>query len=134
MFHEALARDLKKIFEVKKVLFASPKLEKEKSFYCVVEHSRLKNLVGGKAVADVIGNIGMIGQNKENPSFYFFRKIEKADKNILKRFYFSNIENNIDIDYSGQNFNGFFIKFVYYYRSEYDTNRNKILDFITNIF
>jgi hypothetical protein len=135
MFHSALEQDLKRIFGVQKVLFCKPSIEKEKSFFCWVEKSRIRKTAEGKAFGTVNGYIAIIGQNAENPSWFFQRRIEKADRLILNRFSFSSIENNIEIESFDKSFNGFYVEWTYFYSQEYDPIRYKIagVDFIFNV-
>ncbi|MDR0676885.1 MAG: hypothetical protein LBF97_07615 [Elusimicrobiota bacterium] len=97
MFHKALEKDFKNIFQINKVLFTHAKLGREQQVLLCNITRTIPSTELGEERARVEGTIAIIGKLEENFSGYFQKCMMKAAKDILNRFWFGRTEEQISM-------------------------------------
>lgn len=127
MYKNALEADLKTIFKVPRVDIGRA-VENciEQGVLCVdIENARM-SAQDGKATARVTGYIGIRATMKERKSGYLIKKINEADGDLTKRFWFSPSEENSSFSPADFELKGYKLRFTYFYREEYNPARGPL--------
>lgn len=133
MFKNALERDLKTLFDVKKVKFTAPSFGKELGVLfcepgeCVVEIRQ------GTQAARVPGRISIISES--NQCGYLSKKIAQCPNWLDDRFFFSREEPNLSLALYDDKLFCYTMEFIYFYEEQYDvplkmTWKGFVVDFI----
>lgn len=118
MYKKAIEKDLKQIFETRRVDFVGVETCLEQDVLCV-DVSRVRSgAKEGKAWAWVYGSVGIRGTIKKNPSGLLTKKIAEADPEVLKRFWFAPVEMPASTPTEWE-LKATKLDFVYFYQEEY---------------
>lgn len=118
MFHKALERDLKRIFQTKAVRFMGAERNIEQDVLCVDITAQRIGAQEGKAWARVSGTVAVRGTNKKNPSGFLAKKVAQADPQVLARFWFASGETPVNIPIEWE-IKAYKLEFTYFYQEEY---------------
>lgn len=118
MYKKAIEKDLKQIFQTRRVDFMGVETCLEQDVLCV-DVSRVRNgAQEGKAWARVYGSVGIRGTIKKNPAGFLTKKIAQAEPEVLKRFWFAPVEMPASTPTEWE-LKATKLDFVYFYREEY---------------
>lgn len=137
MFKGALERDLKTLFDVKKVKFTAPAFGKELSIlFCELGECVL-DIRAGTESARVQGRISIISQ--ENQCGYLSKKIAQCPNFLDERFFFSREEPNLSLALYDDKLFCYTMEFIYFYEAQYNvpqkmTWKGLVVDFIKRRF
>lgn len=128
MFETALQEAFTKIFKVKKVTFDQPSDAREQECIFLEIETSSNAIKDGKAIAMVTGNGTMFGNNQKLPFAFFSKKIQQADPDLTKPFFFFDFENNTK---QYQNIVQRSFSFIYFFNSQYDPETGTITSIVT---
>lgn len=118
MFKDALERDLKTVFDVKKVKFTAPSFGKELGIlFCELDESTIEIKPGVEA-ARVSGQISIMSQ--DNLCGYLSKKIALCANEVDERFFFSCEERDLNLALYDDKLFCYTLRFVYFYEGQYD--------------
>lgn len=118
MFKKALEKDLKAIFQVKKVVFQRLDAATEQDvLYCEITQTR-QTVRRGEEFAKVSGRVGFWGTAQGNPWGFLQKQLLNAPQNVEKRFWFGPIESQSET-VPGWELKTQSLDFVYFYKGEY---------------
>lgn len=118
MYKKAIEKDLKQIFETRRVDFMGVETCLEQDVLCV-DVSRVRSgAQEGKAWARVFGSVGIRGTIKKNPVGFLTKKIAQAEPEVLKRFWFAPVEMPASTPAEWE-LKAYKVEFVYFYQEEY---------------
>lgn len=121
MYREALKRDLKAIFKLKRVdVERSLETCIEQDVLCVDVESVKTGAEDGQATARVSGTIGVRSTDKHRMSGFLIKKINEAPAELLARFWFSQKEEHTAFSPADFELKGYRLSFTYFYKEEYN--------------
>lgn len=118
MFHKALERDLKRIFQTKAVRFMSAERNIEQDVLCVDITAQRIGAQEGKAWARVSGTVAVRGTDKKNPAGFLSKKVQQAPADVLARFWFGPSEAPLQLPMEWE-LKAYAKDFTYFYSEEY---------------
>ena len=125
MFNKNLEEKLINIFGISRVSFAEPSAENEQNVLFVNITNCKTSFAAKNIYFEVRGGITLYSINERLPFGYFQRKIELAKKEDAERFFFYNIEENLQ--YGGQvGLTERTCDFVFTYSTDFNPNRGEI--------
>jgi hypothetical protein len=120
MWRSAIDKDLKQIFGVSKVLFATPEPAKEQDvIFCDIEKT-LTAIKEGKETARVYGKISIMGLYGKNKSGFLSKRVQLANANLTQKFVFGREESPISMGIYEDKFNIYSVDFMYFYKEQYN--------------
>ncbi|MDR2708361.1 MAG: hypothetical protein LBC07_00090 [Elusimicrobiota bacterium] len=122
MFIANLTRDLKSVFEVKKIVFSSV-LEEQECIYCDILQA-VNDIKGEYESAQVKGEIAMIAAFGKLKYGFFHKQIIRGDPKIISKFIFSNAEKRTALDYGDKILQRHSVEFTYFYEGQFDLKKN----------
>lgn len=127
MFKKELRSNLEKIFGFQKSTLSdpSPAFEQDTLFIEITES--VTRISQNKETAKVAGYLTVYSQDNKLPYGYFNKRIEQADLDLTKDFFFFNIDvNAANSSARFQNIHERRVDFVYLYSGQYDPNQGEL--------
>jgi hypothetical protein len=123
VFRAELSETLKRIFSLKKATFDAPSESAEQDCLFIEVERALTSAQPPYQRATVSGKIRVYSTTDKLPYGYFSKKIQEADAEDTRNFFFHSFEEN-----SGRlgNLCERTISFVYFYRGQYDPDQGEI--------
>lgn len=137
MYEKQLAKDLKKAFAVKKVVFNDFDDIEQRSLVCNISTTKQRFRRGG-AYFRVIGDIGLIGNDKQLKSGYIREKYNLTSGDIKTRLKLIGREDKDNILVSNRMMKKFTHRFVYIIKIDYNPAKpmagiNIIIEFVKGL-
>jgi hypothetical protein len=132
VFRSELSHKLSQIFGFKKTTFDAPSVNStsgsfEQDVLFVEINECSSRITNGKSYARVSGSLIVFSQVEKIPFGFFSKKIQQAESNLTKNFFFYDIDlNPANSPARIQNITERRIRFVYLYSAQYDPEHGSI--------
>ncbi len=132
MFRKELISKLEDIFQFKKTTFDAPSESFEQDTLFVEISDVVCRISNGKSYAKVDGAVIVYTENDKLPYGFFNRKVELADKDLTREFFFFDVDKNAaNSPARMQNISERRAKFVYLYSATTDLNLGQLTELET---